>query len=111
MNVAKVFNMAGEEIKKPKKQTYRAMYKYSKAINDSDATKMFRKLNNQANARLHGMKSADIKQKIVDDTEKFSMKDSSMKDKLGFVVQQAKNSFNYVKESVLSVYYGIKAKF
>lgn len=111
MNVAKVMGMSAAEIQKPKKQTYRAMYKYSKAIKDDGAAKMFRKLDNQAKSRLHGMKSADAQQKIVDETEKFSIKDSSMKEKFGFIAKQAKNSFNYVKEAVLSAYYGIKAKF
>ena len=110
MNVAKVFNMGTEHVK-PKKQTYRAMYNYSKAINDDSAAKMFRKLDSQAKARLHGKKSADAQQRIIDDTENFSLKGSSVKEKFQFIVKQAKNSYNYVKEMVLSAFYGIKAKF
>ena len=110
MNVAKVFNMGTEHVK-PKKQTYRAMYQYSKSINDDSAAKMFRKLDSQANARLHGKKSADAQQKIIDDTKNFSFKGSTIKEKFNYFVQQAKNSYNYVKEMVLSAYYGIKAKF
>ena len=111
MNVAKVMNMAGEQIQKPKKQTYKAMYKYSKAINDDKSAKMFRKLDNQAKARLHGKKSSDAEQRILDLSEEFADGTSSLKGKFNYIVQQAKNSFEYVKELVVSKYYGIKAKF
>ena len=111
MNVAKVMGMGAESIQKPKKQTYKAMYKYSKAINDDGAAKMFRKLDNQAKARLHAQKSAKAEQKILDYSEEFVGNKTSWKDYFKYIGQQTKNSFEFLKETVLSKYYGIKAKF
>lgn len=111
MNVAKVMGMGTAEIQKPKKQTYRAMYKYSKAIKDDGAAKMFRKLDNQAKARLHGKKSADAQQRILDLSEEFADGTASINSKSAYFKEQVKNTFNYVKELVVSKYYSIKAKF
>lgn len=110
MNVAKVMNMGAAEIQKPKKQTYKAMYKYSKAICDKDSAKMFRTLDNQARARLHAKKSADAQQRILDLSEEMSGTGMSVKEKFGYFVKQARNSFEYMKEAVISKYYALRAK-
>lgn len=108
MNAAKVINI-NAQIQKPKKQTYKAMYKYSKSINDNDSAKMFKSLDNQARARLHGKKSENASQRIFDLSEEASKKDMSIKDKFNYFIAQAKNGFEYVKEWITSKYYSLKA--
>ncbi|MCR5266214.1 MAG: hypothetical protein K6E29_06430 [Cyanobacteria bacterium RUI128] len=109
MNVAKVMGL-GAEIQKPKKQTYKAMYKYSKAISDKDSAKMFKTLDNQARARLHAKKSADAQQRIFDLSEEMSEEGMSFKEKVGYFAKQARNTFEYIKETVISKYYALRAK-
>ena len=108
MNAAKIINI-NSNIQKPKKQTYKAMYKYSKAINDKDSAKMFKSLDNQAKARLHNKKSEDAIQRILDYSEKYAEKVTTPKEMFFYCVKQARNTFEYIKEGIISRYYGFKA--
>ena len=108
INLLSIGKRATAEVIKPKKQTYNAMYRYTKSINDNTSADTFRKLDNQAKIRLHSRKSALAEQKLLDLSEELCDEPMGAKELLNYFLTQSKNMYNIAKESVLATYYSIK---
>ncbi len=111
MNTIKIFNVgkqASTEVVKPQKQTYDAMYRYSKAVNDNAAADTFRKLDNQAKMRLHIKKSVATEQRLLDSSEEMCDEALGPKEIVKYLGEQTKNMLKITKESLLATYYSIK---
>lgn len=111
MNTINIFNFGKKvatEVVKPKKQTYDAMYRYSKAINDNASADTFRKLDNHAKTRLHIRKSAVTEQRLLDSSEEMCEEALSPKEIAQYLGEQTKNMLKITKESLLATYYSMR---